>query len=130
MIGSLGRGGKMVYLIEDDESVRKALQRLLRSAGLDVRAFAGAEEFMQSGDLSQGGCIVVDIQMPGLTGFDLQEELLSKKSRVPTIIISAMDDAETRERARKLGATAFFRKPVDGQALIDSIHWAMGGSQN
>jgi FixJ family two-component response regulator len=120
----------MVYLIEDDESVRKALQRLLRSAGLDVRAFAGAEEFMQSGDLSQGACIVVDIQMPGLTGFDLQEGLLSKKIRVPTIVISAMDDAEIRERARKLGATAFFRKPVDGQALIDSIHWAMGVPQN
>jgi len=120
----------MVYLIEDDESVRKALQRLLRSAGLDVRAFAGAEEFMQSGDLSEGVCIVVDIQMPGLTGFDLQEGLLSKNIRVPTIVISAMDDAETRERARKLGATAFFRKPVDGQALIDSIQWAMGVPQN
>jgi FixJ family two-component response regulator len=130
MIGSLGRGGIMVYLIEDDESVRKALQRLFRSAGLDVRVFAGAEEFMQSGDLSQGGCIVVDIQMPGLTGLDLQEGLLAKNIRVPTIIISARDDAETRERARKLGATAFFRKPVDGQALIDSIHWAMGISQN
>jgi FixJ family two-component response regulator len=85
---------------------------------------------MQSGELSQGACIVVDIQMPGLTGFDLQEELLAKKIRVPTIVISAMDDAETRERARKLGAAAFFRKPVDGQALIDSIHWAMGVSQN
>jgi FixJ family two-component response regulator len=120
----------MVYLIEDDESVRKALQRLFRSAGMDVRAFVGAEEFMQSGELSQGACIVVDIQMPGLTGFDLQEELLAKRIRVPTIVISAMDDAETRERARKLGAAAFFRKPVDGQALIDSIHWAMGVSQN
>jgi FixJ family two-component response regulator len=130
MIRSLEKRKIMVYLIEDDESVRKALQRLFRSAGLDVRAFAGAEEFMQGGDLDQGGCIVVDIQMPGLTGFDLQEGLIAKKIRIPTIVISAMDDAETRERARKLGATAFFRKPVDGQALIDSIHWAMGVSQN
>jgi FixJ family two-component response regulator len=120
----------MIYLIEDDESVRKALQRLLRSAGLEVKAFSGAGEFLESGKFIQGACIVVDVQMQGLTGFDLQEGLLSKKIRLPTIVISAMDDAETRERARKLGAAAFFRKPVDGQALIDSIHWAMGESQN
>ena len=116
----------MVYLIDDDESVRRALQRLLRSAGLDVRAFASAEEFLQSGSLNQSACIVLDIQMRGLTGFDLQEKLASKDIRIPTIAVSARDDAETRERARKLGAAAFFRKPVDGQALIDAIHWAMG----
>jgi FixJ family two-component response regulator len=119
----------MVYLIDDDESVRRALQRLLRSAGLDVRAFASAEEFLESGVLSQSACIVVDIQMRGLTGFDLQEQLAAKDIRIPTIAVSALDDAETRERARKLGAAAFFRKPVDGQALIDAIHWAMGVSK-
>ena len=116
----------MVYLIDDDESVRRALQRLLRSAGLDVRAFASAEEFLQSGNLTQRACIVLDIQMRALTGFDLQEKLASKGIRIPTIAVSALDDAETRERARMLGAVAFFRKPVDGQALIDAIHWAMG----
>jgi FixJ family two-component response regulator len=116
----------VVYLIDDDESVRRALQRLLRSAGLDVKAFASAEEFLRSGDLSQKACIVLDIQMRSLTGFDLQEELASQDIRIPTIAVSALDDAETRERARKLGAAAFFRKPVDGQALIDAIHWAMG----
>jgi len=120
----------MVYLIDDDESVRRALQRLLRSAGLDVRAFASAEEFLESGNLNQKACIVLDIQMGGLTGFDLQEKLASKGIRIPTIAVSALDDAETRERARKLGATAFFRKPVDGQALIDAIHWAIGVSKS
>jgi FixJ family two-component response regulator len=119
----------MVYLIDDDESVRRALQRLLRSAGLDVRAFAPADEFLQSGNLSQRACIVLDIQMRGLTGFDLQEELAAKEIRIPTIAVSALDDSETRERARKLGAAAFFRKPVDGQALIDAIHWAMGSRE-
>ena len=120
----------MVYLIDDDESVRRALQRLLRSAGLDVRAFASAEEFLQSGNLTQRACIVLDIQMRGLTGFDLQEKFASKDTRIPTIVVSALDDAETRERARKLGAAAFFRKPVDGQALIDAIHWAIGDSKS
>ena len=65
--------------------------------------------------------------MPGLTGFEFREKLTSKGIRIPVIVVSALDDAETRERARKLRAAAFFRKPVDGQALIDAIHWAMRG---
>jgi FixJ family two-component response regulator len=117
----------MVYLIDDDESVRRALQRLLRSAGLGVTAFSSAEEFLQSGNLDEKqACIILDIHMPALTGFDLQEKLNSKGIRIPVITVSAFDDAKTRERARKLGATAFFRKPVDGEALIDAIHWAIG----
>ena len=118
----------MVYLIDDDESVRRALQRLLRPAGLDVRAFESAEEFLQSGNLSQRACIILDIQMRGSTGFDFQEKIASKGIQIPTIAVSALDDGESRERARKLGAVAFFRKPVDGQALIDAIHWAIGGA--
>ncbi len=117
----------MVYLVDDDESVRRALQRLLRSAGFEVKAFSSAEEFLQSANLEEkGACLILDIRMPGLTGFDLQQKLISKGIRMPVITVSAFDDAETRERARKLGATAFFRKPVDGQALVDAIHWALG----
>lgn len=116
----------MIYLIEDDESVRRAVQRLLRSAGLDVKGFSSAEEFLENQNPTEGSCIVLDIQMRGLTGFDLQEKLASQGIRIPVIAVSAFDDAETRERARKLGAVAFFRKPVDGQALIDAINWAMG----
>jgi len=120
----------MVYLIDDDESVRRALQRFLRSAGLDVKAFSSAKEFLESGNFGERACIVLDIQMRGLTGFELQEELASRGISIPVITVSAFDDRETRERARKLGAAAFFRKPVDGQALIDAIHWAMGGAKN
>ena len=99
----------MVYLIDDDESVRRALQRLLRSAGLDVTAFSSAEEFLQSGNLTEkGACIIVDIRMPGLTGFDLQEKLASKGIPIPVIAVSAFDDAATRERVRRLGAKGFF----------------------
>jgi FixJ family two-component response regulator len=116
----------VVYVIDDDESVRRALQRLLRSAGFDVKAFSSGEEFLQSGNVDERACVVLDIRMPGLTGFDLQEKLTSKGIRIPVITVSAFDDAETRERARRLGAVAFFRKPVDGQALIDAIHWATG----
>jgi FixJ family two-component response regulator len=116
----------VVYVIDDDESIRRALQRLLRSADFEVRVFASAEEFLQSGNLDERACVVLDIRMPGLTGFDLQEKLASMGIRMPVIIVSAFDDADSRERARKLGAVAFFRKPVDGQALIDAIHWAAG----
>jgi FixJ family two-component response regulator len=119
----------MIYLIDDDESVRRALQRFLRSAGLDVKAFSSAKEFLESGNFGERACIVLDIQMRGLTGFELQEQLASRGISIPVITVSAFDDRETRERARKLGAAAFFRKPVDGQALIDAIHWAMGGCQ-
>jgi FixJ family two-component response regulator len=116
----------VVYLIDDDESVRRALQRLLRSAGFEVKAFSSGEAFLQSENLDVGACIVLDIRMPGLTGFDVQEKLASMGIRIPVITVSAFDDPETRERARKLGAVAFFRKPVDGQAVIDAIHWATG----
>jgi len=114
-----------VYVIDDDESVRKAFERLLRSANLEVEAFSSVDEFL--GDKRQGdnACVIVDLRMPGSTGFDLQRELAARGIRIPVIVISASDDAETREQARRLGATAFFRKPIDDQALLDAIWWAI-----
>jgi FixJ family two-component response regulator len=79
-----------------------------------IKANTLPKEFLESANLDERACVVLDIQMPGLTGFDLQEELASKGIRVPVIAVSAHDDAKIRERARDLGATAFFRKPVDG----------------
>ncbi len=114
----------MVYVIDDDESVRKALKRLLRSADLDVETFSSAEEFLSNSRESQNACMLIDIRMPGLTGFDLQKRLLSQGARIPVLVISASDDWQTREHARELGAVGFFRKPVDDQALLDAIWWA------
>jgi FixJ family two-component response regulator len=120
----------LTYVIDDDASVRKAFGRLLRSANLDAETFSSAEEFLSSSREKENACIIIDIRMPGLSGFDLQQRLSSEGIKIPIIVISASDDAKTRERARELGATAFFRKPVDGQALIDAIHWAMGNAKN
>ena len=114
----------MVYVIDDDESVRKALKRLLRSADLDVEAFPSAEEFLSNSRQDQNACLLIDIRMPGLTGFDLQKRLLLKEVLIPVIVISASDDWQTREHAKELGAVSFFRKPVDDQALLDAIWWA------
>jgi FixJ family two-component response regulator len=122
----LERRGIMVFLVDDDESVRRALQKLLLFAGLDVKAFSSVKEFLESANLGERACIVLDIQTLGLTGFDLQKELASRGIRVPVIAVSADYDLKIRERARELGAAAFFRKPVDGDALIDTIHWITG----
>ena len=118
----------MVYLIDDDPSVRKALGRLLRSANLDAETFSSGEEFLSRPRKNENACIILDIRMPGLTGFDLLERLLTEGIRIPVIAVSAHDDAETREHARELGAVTFFRKPVDDQALLDAIWWAIAGN--
>ncbi len=114
----------MIYVIDDDESVRKAFNRLLRSVDLEVETFASAEEFLKNQKLNKNSCIIIDIRMPGMTGFDLQRKLMALGSQIPVIVISASEDAQVREQARELGAVAFFRKPIDDQALLDAIMWA------
>ena len=118
----------LTYVIDDDASVRKAFGRLLRSANLDAETFSSVEEFLSRPRTKENACIVLDIQMSGLTGFDLLERLLTEGIRIPVIAVSAYDDAETREHAKELGAVSFFRKPVDDQALLDAIWWAIAGS--
>ncbi len=116
-----------VYLIDDDESIRKAFKRLLRSVNFEAETFASAEEFLKSQKPNKNSCIIIDIRMPGLTGFDLQRKLKDQGIKIPVIVISASDDAQVREQARDLGAVAFFRKPIDDQALLDAIDWAIRG---
>jgi FixJ family two-component response regulator len=116
-----------IYVIDDDESVRKAFKRLLRSVNFEAETFASAEEFLKSQKPKKNSCIIIDIRMPGLTGFDLQRKLTAQGSRVPILVISASDDTQIREQARELGAVAFFRKPIDDQALLDAIDWAIRG---
>ncbi|HME45739.1 MAG TPA: response regulator [Syntrophorhabdales bacterium] len=119
----------MVYVIDDDESVRTALGRLLRSANFKAETFASADEFLTNPKQKQDSCILIDIRMPGSTGFDLQEKLASSGVTIPAIVVSASDDELIREHARQLGAVAFFRKPVDDQALLDAILWAIAGTR-
>jgi len=119
-----GQEHTMIYVVDDDESVRKAFKRLLRSVNFEVETFSSAEEFLQSQKADKNACIIIDIRMPGLTGFDLQRKLKAQGMQIPVIVISASDDAQVREQARELGAVAFFRKPIDDQALLDAISWA------
>jgi FixJ family two-component response regulator len=117
----------MIYVIDDDESVRKAFKRLLRSVNLEAETFASAKDFLDSQKPNKIDCIVIDMRMPGLSGLDLQQMLKAQGSRIPVIVISASDDTLVREQARELGAVSFFRKPIDDQALLDAITWAISG---
>jgi len=115
----------VVYIVDDEESVRKGFSLLLRSAGMAHRAFSSAEQFLAELDPQKQGCVLLDITMPRLTGLDLQKELKKLGLNLPVIAISARDDADTSRLARELGARFFFRKPVDDQALIDAIRWVL-----
>jgi FixJ family two-component response regulator len=114
-----------VFVIDDDSSARNGLARLLRTAGHEVHAFESANEFLEYLDPGMSGCIVLDARMPGLSGEELHSELKSRAILLPLIFVTADDDPETKRRAMEAHASAFFRKPVDGTALLDAIAWAM-----
>lgn len=115
--------GVTVYIVDDDESVRQGFARLIRSAGLDARVYASPESFLAEVVDAASACILLDITMPHQTGTMVQESLNARNISLPVITVSATDDESTRERARRLGARMFLRKPVDDQALLDAISW-------
>lgn len=117
--------GKVVAVIDDDESVRTALQELLKSAGFEAQAFASAEEFLKSGLQGQTGCLIADIRMPGMSGLELQAKLNADRCRIPTIFITAHGDEKMRMQALRAGAVEFLAKPFDDEVLLESIRAAL-----
>jgi FixJ family two-component response regulator len=120
----------VIAIVDDDPSVRRALHRLVRSAGYTVQAFASAQEFLDSLPGRRAACVVLDIHLDGMDGFDLQERLVADEVGIPVIFISAHDDAPTRERIERSGAIAHLWKPVDGDALLGAIRRVIGPDQN
>jgi FixJ family two-component response regulator len=114
---------RAVCIIDPDASVRQGLARLLSSAGLDSRSFESAEAFLLQPPAQDVACALLDVSGSGLRAPALQSRVRAMAAAVPVIALSARDDLETRRMARKLGAQAFFRKPVDAAALLDSIDW-------
>ena len=112
-----------VYVVDDDDSVRKALCRLLNASGYTVKSYASPERFLEEFTPDSSGCLILDMTMPGMTGLQVQERMRERGIGLPVIAVSAHDDNQARESARKLGADFFLHKPVDYQALIDSISW-------
>jgi FixJ family two-component response regulator len=111
--------------VDDEESVRRALVRLLRASELEVEAFASGEAFLGSLAEHQPDCLVLDIQMAGLTGRDVQRQLATADMHFPVIIITAHDEPTLREQCLADGAVAYLRKPLRGEALLSSINAAI-----
>jgi FixJ family two-component response regulator len=117
---------KAVAVVEDDESYRLAMQRLLTSAGFSVQTFACAEDFLNSGWQRETGCLVADIRMPGMSGLDLQAKLTADHCPIPIIFVTAHGDEKMRLQAMRGGAVKFLAKPFDGAILLEGVRAALG----
>jgi len=117
-------GTKSVAIIDDDASANRALGRLLRGAGFDPKGFESAETFLADPARTSFGCLLVDIQLTGMSGLELQRQLQAEGSRMPLIFITAHDDPAARDEAVRRGCAAFFRKTDPGALIIDALRRA------
>jgi len=115
---------RIVSIVDDDESIRGALQGLMKMAGIPALVFGSAEEFLDSGQQSRTGCLIADIRMPGMSGLQLQSKLNSDHHRIPIIFITAHGDESVRIEAVRAGAVEFLTKPFDKEVLLDSVRAA------
>ena len=115
----------IIHIIDDDESIRRALARLVRSLGMEARAFHSAKEFLDHEDLSEVRCMLLDVQLPGMSGLDLYEYMVAAGRDVPVIFITAHPNETSRARARMLNAVAYLEKPFDEQSLLSAIKIAL-----
>ena len=119
---------RLVSIVDDDHSVRRALRRLIRFAGFPAETFVSAEDFLCSPFLVRTACLVLDIHLNGgMSGFELQTHLTADRVVIPIIFITAHDDLLTRERIEKSGAAAYLIKPFNDELLLDAIRGAVGG---
>jgi len=122
---------RLVSIVDDDHSVRRALRRLVQFAGFSAETFASAEIFLSSALLVRTACLVLDIHLNGgMSGFELQAQLTADGAVIPIIFITAHDDVSLRERAKRSGAAAYLCKPFDDELLLDAIRGAVGGDGN
>src|SRR5713226_1754078 len=131
-MSEFGQGGltmnernEFVFVVDDDTSVRESLRNLIRSAGLSVQTFASAKEFLANPRPEAPSCLVLDVQLPGLTGLDLQQELAKGGVQIPIIFITGHGDIPMSVRAMKAGALEFLTKPVNDEDLLDAIQQAI-----
>ena len=115
----------VVFVVDDDPSMRRSLDTLLRSVGLDVHVFSSAQEFMQAARPDAPGCLVLDVRLPGMSGLAFQQELVKSGVALPVIFITGHGDVPMTVRAMKAGAAEFLTKPFDDQVLLDAIHAAI-----
>ena len=116
---------RLISIVDDDESIREAIESLLRSVGFRVEGFASAEDFLRSEQLRDTACLILDVRMPGMSGLELQRQLATASSRIPIIFITAHGSEEARAQARQAGAVDFLNKPFSEEALLNAIHGAV-----
>jgi len=118
------KAASRVYVVDDDTSSRKALGRLLKSAGFRVRLFTSAQELLDSGPVEAEEMLILDVRMPGINGLELQKLLIAGGKALPIIFLTAFEDPRARSEALKHGAVAFLMKPVDEEVLFEAIRKA------
>jgi FixJ family two-component response regulator len=116
----------IIHVVDDDPSFRTAVTRLLRAAKFEVRGYGSAAEFLDSDSCAEPGCILLDLQMPGASGFDLQQSLARMEERLPIIFLTGHGDIPASVRAMKAGAVDFLTKPVRREALLRAVQNALG----
>ena len=114
-----------IFLVDDDEALRRATQRLLQACGFQVRSFASAEAFLRAFDPEAPGCLLLDLRMGGLSGLELQQLLLDRGSATPIVFFTGHADDAAREHALEKGAVAFLKKPVREESLIEALQLAL-----
>ncbi len=124
----MSKSKPLIAVVDDDESVCRAMKRLVRSLGMEANAFASGREFIdliETMPSFQPDCVVLDVQMSGMNGLEVQERLASSGNRLPVIFITAHDEAGVRDRALARGAVAFLRKPFNDESFITTLHLAL-----
>ncbi len=122
----MGESNSTIFVVDDDESVLKALKRLIKSVGFKVETFSSAFEFLDYGYDERAGLLVLDIRMPEMSGIELQKRLVESGSKMPIIFITAHGNEETCRLVMEAGAVAFFQKPFEDQSLLDAICSGLG----
>ena len=115
----------LVCVVDDDLSVLRALERLLRASAFAVATFGSAEAYLQSEHRATARCLVLDVHLTGLSGLELQERLAAAGARTPIVFISAWDDAAARDRARRAGAVCYLQKPFDDATFLGAVSRAL-----
>lgn len=115
----------LIAIVDDDRLMRRSLERLLKSAGLAAQGFASAEDYLHARNHAEFSCIILDIGLPGMSGFDLDRRLAAEERRLPVVFVSARDEPEVRQEAAQAGAVAFLGKPYDDNALLIAVYTAL-----
>ena len=115
----------MIYIIDDDQHIRRGFEMLFKSADLGCKSFGSAEEFLEIFRQMDDDILILDMHMPNMNGCDLLHHFMNNKVHVPVIVVTAFDEPLSRQCAKNYGALAYLRKPVDGEALIDLIKYSL-----